>query len=591
MAQGLNGRVCRAIHALYTAGTVAGLTDAQLLERFAAARDEAAFEALISRHGPLVLATCRGLLRDPNDAEDAFQATFLILARRAAALWAGPSLAGWLHRVASRVARQANIAAARRRRHEQRAAILALGNTAPSTPHDVGLVAESVETRRLLFEAIDRLPGPLRLPVVLFYFEGRSYAEVAHVLGLTETTIRGRLERARRRLHAGLARRGLAVEATGLLPLMGMPPALPEGWREFAVRAACRTVAGRTAGINIGAAAWALARNVASRAARLRAVAIGLPAILATAYFAVAASDARDDDRRGDATAPRSQPVVGDVGLPPVAPGERPAQEITLAGRVLDGDGRPLRDATLFLAYFPKQGQDQGPNRDSRERLEPLGRSANDGRFRFKISPARLDAVAEEISRSFTSLYATADGYGPVCVQAPIFPPDQPPLIHGKPIRFLHQPLDALEFRLPRDDVPVVGHIYEADGRPAAGVIVRPERISYYINSDGSPRALADGHPVPPNHYFRRKAVDIRELVAPATTDAEGGFRLTGFGQQRLVSLEIIAPGRKSVWIEVATVRDGSRRAVLNDGFAGEAVYHTSEFKHTLRRAPKANSD
>jgi len=113
------------IHRLWDLGTFAGLTDAQLLERFAARHGdgaEPAFEALVERHGPMVFRVCRGVLRDEHAAEDAFQATFLVLARKARSLWVKDSLGSWLHGVAHRVATRARSDAARRRRHELRLA-------------------------------------------------------------------------------------------------------------------------------------------------------------------------------------------------------------------------------------------------------------------------------------------------------------------------------------------------------------------------------------------------------------------------------------------------------------------------------------
>src|SRR5262249_55011311 len=108
MATTHTGTVLRQIDQLFGAGTVAGLSDAQLLGRFRTQRDEGAFVALLARHGPMVLTVCRGVLRDEHAAEDAFQATFLILVRKAGGLWVGESLGGWLHRVAHRVAHQAH---------------------------------------------------------------------------------------------------------------------------------------------------------------------------------------------------------------------------------------------------------------------------------------------------------------------------------------------------------------------------------------------------------------------------------------------------------------------------------------------------
>src|SRR5437763_5152913 len=122
MANGQAG-VLRQVQRLFSLGTVGGMTDAQLLALFVARRDEdaeLAFEILVERHGPMVFRICRGVLRDEHAAEDAFQATFLVLARKARSLWVKDSLGGWLHGVAHRVASRARSDAARRRRHEQR---------------------------------------------------------------------------------------------------------------------------------------------------------------------------------------------------------------------------------------------------------------------------------------------------------------------------------------------------------------------------------------------------------------------------------------------------------------------------------------
>src|SRR4051812_28197189 len=99
------------LNRLFAEGVVAGLTDAQLLERFLARGDAGAFEALVGRHGPMVLGVCRAILRDKHDAEDAFQATFLVLVKNGGAIRGRDALAGWLHRVAHRVASRANVAA------------------------------------------------------------------------------------------------------------------------------------------------------------------------------------------------------------------------------------------------------------------------------------------------------------------------------------------------------------------------------------------------------------------------------------------------------------------------------------------------
>jgi RNA polymerase sigma factor (sigma-70 family) len=112
------GDAIRQIQRLFSDGTLSGLSDASLLRQFVSSRDEEAFVALVARHGPMVLSVCQSVLRDRRDAEDAFQATFLVLVRRAHSLWIDESLGGWLHRVAHRVAVRANADVARRRKRE-----------------------------------------------------------------------------------------------------------------------------------------------------------------------------------------------------------------------------------------------------------------------------------------------------------------------------------------------------------------------------------------------------------------------------------------------------------------------------------------
>src|SRR5581483_9321050 len=165
----------------------AGPTDAELLERFLASRDETAFEALVRRHGPMVLGVCRRILRDSHDAEDAFQATFLVLVRKAASVVPREQLGNWLYGVAYRTALKARTARARRRRHERRAH--ALPAAAPA--------GESLDLRPLLDQHLERLPAAYRAAVVLCDLEGRTKREAARQLGVPEGTLSSRLARGR----------------------------------------------------------------------------------------------------------------------------------------------------------------------------------------------------------------------------------------------------------------------------------------------------------------------------------------------------------------------------------------------------------
>jgi RNA polymerase sigma factor (sigma-70 family) len=189
-------------------GPAGAPTDRQLLERFAARRDEAAFAVLVERHGTLVLGACRRILGDTADADDAFQATFLVLARKAGTGRWHDALGPWLHAVAWRVARKARADLLRRRLREEE--VCDLPTSSPS---------EDVmwrDLRPVLDEEVLRLPAKYRAPIVLCYLEGRSNAEAAQQLGWPIGTVKGRLAQGRDLLHAQLTRRGLALSATAL---------------------------------------------------------------------------------------------------------------------------------------------------------------------------------------------------------------------------------------------------------------------------------------------------------------------------------------------------------------------------------------
>jgi RNA polymerase sigma factor (sigma-70 family) len=178
-----------------------GSADQELLRRFVDGRDEAAFETILRRHGAMVLDVCRGVLGNEADAEDAFQATFLILARRAESIRKGASLACWLHGVAYRTALRARADGARRQRHEAR-------TPQPCTTTDADELTWR-EIRRVVHEELDRLPERHRAALVLCYLQGKTQDEAAVELGLPKGTLKGRLERGRALLQAKLVRRGL----------------------------------------------------------------------------------------------------------------------------------------------------------------------------------------------------------------------------------------------------------------------------------------------------------------------------------------------------------------------------------------------
>jgi RNA polymerase sigma factor (sigma-70 family) len=180
-------------------------TDAELLSGFSSSRDEVAFTALVKRHGPMVLRVCRRVLHHEQDAEDAFQATFLVLARSAAVVRKREALASWLHGVACRISTNARRAAARRRTHEKCAQIAPLSGP--------GEQLAWREVQSALDEEIQRLPEKYRAVFVPCCLEGASRADVARQLGLKEGTVSSRLATARKLLRQRLARRGITLSA------------------------------------------------------------------------------------------------------------------------------------------------------------------------------------------------------------------------------------------------------------------------------------------------------------------------------------------------------------------------------------------
>ena len=177
----------------------------------------AAFAALVQRHGAMVLGVCERVLRNAHDAEDACQATFLVLARKASSVRKWGSVASWLHGVAWRVARRLQTRLARRSNHEQAAAA---HKPLLSEPADLSWR----EVSRLIDEELNRLPETCKAPLVLCYFEGLTQDEAARELGWSVGALRGRLERGREKLRFRLVRRGITASAA--LSLAALVPAL-----------------------------------------------------------------------------------------------------------------------------------------------------------------------------------------------------------------------------------------------------------------------------------------------------------------------------------------------------------------------------
>jgi RNA polymerase sigma factor (sigma-70 family) len=233
------------------------LTDADLLEVFVARREEAAFEALLRRHGPMVWGVCRRVLQNEADAEDAFQATFLVLVRKAASIVPRARVGNWLYGVAHNTAIKAQALNRKRRAKEREAA---------ARPRPEAGADDWQQTQALLDQELSRLPDKYRALIVLCDLEGKSRKEAARHFGVPEGTVAGRLARARTLLAGRLARRGVTLSAAGLalfLSRAAVAEGMPGPLVVSSIKAASLSAAGSaaTAGV-VSARAAALTEGV-----------------------------------------------------------------------------------------------------------------------------------------------------------------------------------------------------------------------------------------------------------------------------------------------------------------------------------------
>ncbi len=364
--------LARDLRALCEGGSPASLGDAELLERFAEARGdraELAFAALVGRHGPMVLRACRSILRDGHDAEDAFQATFLLLARRARTLWVRDSLAPWLHSVACRVAAGTRAARARRQALERRAAGLLPSTTLDPCRDDLGAA---------LHEEIERLPERLKGAVVLCYLQGLTHDEAAAHLGCPVGTVRSRLSRGRDRLRARLGGLGLAPTTPTRLAV----PAVPLALATTTAHAAAQLIAAPSSVGLIAHGVLSLAQGASIAMPHpLKAAAVML---FATGAVAVGVSGGAGQDPKDTPTAPSA---LGPIDRPDPAPPQPPEPPAASPDASLLQENRALAERNAQLDQRLK---------DLERKLDTLAGGAKPGALPTGVDP---DTVVKVRSR------------------------------------------------------------------------------------------------------------------------------------------------------------------------------------------------
>ena len=506
MASTGSGTTLQQLRELFGTRPAAGQGDGQLLARFAHSRDEGAFAALVERHGPLVLATCRAVLRDQHDAEDAFQATFLILARQAAKIRSGETLAAWLHRVAHRASVQLGVKAVRRRRKETEAASMMPRAASP------GESAFDPNLRRVVHEEVDRLPDAYRFPVVLCDLEGLTYEHAADRLRWSVPTLRGRLARGRRKLRDRLTRRGITAPVAVALMAASARSA------SAATRALARaTVAVATGGAD-SAGAVALSRLI-TRGMLMTKIKLAATAAVTTLGLTMAGVGAVGSGRivtPGPTTTPDGPPPSSVVARPPAD--TKPEATVEVRGRVVAPDGRPVAGAAIAAAYLGLEGKSI-----------PTATSGPDGRFTIRLPrPSGPVGVTRDYSDRFPWLVAHAPGLGP-----------------GWTERVLRadRPSDEV-IALVESGTAIEGQVVDLEGRPVADARVAVHRAWFDGEGDLSGWIYKARNGAIGNIWQwlgHRNLDDVLRIEAKAGPD--GRFRLDGLGRDRIAELLISGRG------------------------------------------------
>jgi RNA polymerase sigma factor (sigma-70 family) len=513
-------------------------TDVHLLQRFVHERDGAAFATLIRRHGPLVLSACRRVLSDEADIEDAFQATFLVLLRRARTVPWQASIGNWLFGVAHRIAVRARANDLRRRQREVEAA-----RHRPEGQPTADLSWR--EAVGLLHEELDHLPDAYRMPLLLCCLDGRTRDEAAQVLGCSLGALRGRLERGRDMLRARLLRRGLALSGALLAALVDAPSttgAAPESLIRATLQAA---IGGRyahsIAALVRGATPGLLGRKLRMAVGVL--LAIGVLTLGGQAFAPRETAPSAEDE----AKAPRPQATV-----------------VAIRGRVLDPDGKPVAGARVYVLRRLKE------HRPGESDVVIAQRGTTDAEGRF-----RLELPRKELETQPLPLLAAADGFGLAWVE---WTADKP---------------DNLTLRLVKD-VPVRGRIVTTEGKPVSGATVSILGIMAFERLDDFLRAYKreDRH-ADEGTGSQRLNMSLDSVLNVKPTDKDGRFEIAGLGVERLVGLEVKSDIVARNPMLVVMRPDFDAKAFLKDAIRPDKEQvrlFGPSFEHVVERAAAAQA-
>jgi len=517
-------------------------TDQELLRKFAEDGDQRAFEALVRRHTGLVLSVCRRVLPVAQDAEDACQATFLVLARKARSGRWEPSVANWLFTTARRLARDQRQAADRRARREGKAAV---PETVPPIDRLTGR-----ELLAVIDAELDRLAPIYREPLLLHFLEELTRDEIADRLAIPAGTVKIRLERGRKKLGAALTKRGVALGA-GLLAVVATsragasPPRLVEAIRAMT-------------GGDIPPAVAALAEGVAVNGFVKRSIlgAVALAAVV-VAGIGIGEPTTTTAGQQSEKAMPAKSETKDSKDKPAGKADE--AKTRTVNGKVIDPEGKPVAGAELV--HLPIDGS-----------ATVAGKTAADGTFKVTVP----------LKGPGSYLFPRVAGYGTSEFLMPA----------------MNTP-GEITFKLVKD-TPIRGRVIDTQGKPVAGASVVIRHLAGYVNDsmDGFLNAWLKRAPDsngPPSKWFvsfrsweERKPPE-KEGAFAAVTDADGRFAIANVGSERLVTLHVQGPGIAEAEV-VVVARAGFDAAPYNQATAEKMKAPYSELGyHAMLHSPEPN--
>jgi RNA polymerase sigma factor (sigma-70 family) len=473
------------------------LADRELLLKFAREEDQAAFAELVARHSAMVLGVCRRGLSNPADAEDACQAVFLILARKAKGIRWQASVANWLYTTARKVSRNARLSAQRRALREAQAA----------TPEMMSPV-DSMSGRELLTaldEELEKLPPRYREPLVLCHLEGLTRDEAASRLGVPIATLKGQLERGRKRLAEALTKRGCALGSALLLTaaasgLNTMPANLQESISTALTGSPTTAVAELMKGVFVN-----------NSLAKLKALAFTIVGLTALVFGVGSIPTAAEPPKPGrEPSAKSEKPTPA-----PVVDKTKPEkEEVTIKGKVFGPDDKPVAGAKLYQPTV----KTPVPSLQDDIRVAEIGKTDDQGNFSVTL--------LAQAPRSY--LIAHTPGFAVDWLEI------ERSVDLSKPV----------ELRLPKE-MPITGRVMNTEGKPVNGVHVSLASIYVPANKD------LDGYLAGWLKDLRLTvSTPVKRLYMPldvaggsTTTDEEGRFNLLGLGEEYLAYVQFEGAG------------------------------------------------